>query len=594
MGSVSPIRRNPVLRSWLERREEVQRTAQCLNWAMLCGALGLALFLDVWSSSPCGCVLAARVQRMYVALWEERLAIGLLLIGIFQIWLYAKPRLFPLKVILTNEARELLGLSKDEPGFTVISPRVTPPMKADGQIKQASPLIDSYRSLRRSPSPPLSPFLSSSPASYLHSPMSPSTSPAASGAMPLSPSARFDSFTGSPSGQHISPTPNGHRLRNRSLMGETPSPLSKSSDGSFDGPIISSDQLERFLQQSRQQAGSRLNASPQHTGGSPSVQYQHSPCGAPNSFVDPSIASLRNYTYQIAPYVSSPEERPSHDSGSGSVGGRDERARSAFRDDVWDRIGIPHHHLARWTENLRDWITQTLFMPLVREINAANQALGKEGQLGSLSLADLKGLSLAKGLDVGALPRLIAYLECHPNQEYVIQRIKELARGGCLREYRWDKGSHAWNDQLPTDAAIVMHMISSYFDAHMPPDPTMPGAVPFTGRHYLPYKRKSVTSPPPSAVVPSPRRPLSSGSVSHSQPYPQNHTYLAIVQESLNPPHFKLHLPNGEMLTAKKGRNNLFHTILMFLHHIQKEGDGMLGRVNLGLSGINILWVLKS
>ena len=41
-----------------------------------------------------------------------------------------------------------------------------------------------------------------------------------------------------------------------------------------------------------------------------------------------------------------------------------------------------------------------------------------------------------------------------------------------------------------------------------------------------------------------------------------------------------------------KGRNNLFHAILYFLRHVRVEEKGMLGSVNLGLSGINIMWIV--
>jgi hypothetical protein len=40
------------------------------------------------------------------------------------------------------------------------------------------------------------------------------------------------------------------------------------------------------------------------------------------------------------------------------------------------------------------------------------------------------------------------------------------------------------------------------------------------------------------------------------------------------------------------GRNNLFHTLLLFLHHIRTKEGGVLGRINFGVSGINVLWVI--
>ena len=41
-----------------------------------------------------------------------------------------------------------------------------------------------------------------------------------------------------------------------------------------------------------------------------------------------------------------------------------------------------------------------------------------------------------------------------------------------------------------------------------------------------------------------------------------------------------------------KGRNNLFNALLFFMRHVREEEKGMLGSVNLGLSGINMLWIV--
>lgn len=56
------------------------------------------------------------------------------------------------------------------------------------------------------------------------------------------------------------------------------------------------------------------------------------------------------------------------------------------------------------------------------------------------------------------LPLLMPFLDTFNNQEYLVQRIKELAQGSCIGDYRWNSGnSHngqEWGDHLPTDAAV--------------------------------------------------------------------------------------------------------------------------------------------
>ena len=67
---------------------------------------------------------------------------------------------------------------------------------------------------------------------------------------------------------------------------------------------------------------------------------------------------------------------------------------------------------------------------------------------------------------------------------------------------------------------------------------------------------------------------------------------VILQQSSERPPHFVLVVDGKEKLEISKGRHNLFHTLLFFLHHIKMKENSMLGRINLGVSGINILWVI--
>ena len=56
--------------------------------------------------------------------------------------------------------------------------------------------------------------------------------------------------------------------------------------------------------------------------------------------------------------------------------------------------------------------------------------------------------------------------------------------------------------------------------------------------------------------------------------------------------HYVVQVGDKQMLDVGSGRNNLIHSILLFLHTIKVDRSGMLGRVNFGLSGLNMLWVL--
>lgn len=56
------------------------------------------------------------------------------------------------------------------------------------------------------------------------------------------------------------------------------------------------------------------------------------------------------------------------------------------------------------------------------------------------------------------LPMLLPFLDTFSNQEYLVQRIKELAQGSCIADYRWYSGKthngQQRDEHLPTDAAV--------------------------------------------------------------------------------------------------------------------------------------------
>lgn len=66
---------------------------------------------------------------------------------------------------------------------------------------------------------------------------------------------------------------------------------------------------------------------------------------------------------------------------------------------------------------------------------------------------------------------------------------------------------------------------------------------------------------------------------------------LCIHQSVLCPPHYRV-VVGEDIWDLPKGRNNLFYAILLFLHCIKTKHSGMLGRISLGLSGVNLLWVV--
>ncbi|XP_074725499.1 transmembrane protein 209-like [Strix uralensis] len=118
-------------------------------------------------------------------------------------------------------------------------------------------------------------------------------------------------------------------------------------------------------------------------------------------------------------------------------------------------------------------------------------------------------------------------------------------------------------EQKQQRVQIVTHVFCTYLDSRLPPHPKYPDGKTFTSQHFIQTPDKPDTS---------------------------NENVFCIYQSSINPPHHEL-IYRRHVYNLPKGRNNLFHTLLMFLSLIKTKESGMLGRVNLGLSGVNVLWI---
>lgn len=134
--------------------------------------------------------------------------------------------------------------------------------------------------------------------------------------------------------------------------------------------------------------------------------------------------------------------------------------------------------LTQYIYNLRAWIACTILQRVDAEIQKTNRAFAlntnaefrgfADIQIGKVGLDRLKKTAEVHHLVavyVPTLPMLIPFLEMSTNQEYLVQRIKDLAKGCVLSEYRWNGGGNynnvSWDEHLPTDSAVSTNL--SYF-----------------------------------------------------------------------------------------------------------------------------------
>ncbi|EFN86423.1 transmembrane protein 209 [Harpegnathos saltator] len=351
--------------------------------------------------------------------------------------------------------------------------------------------------------------------------------------------------------------------------------LSKSMSISLNGSLTNEDlirdecELENYLEEVEQQRKCMLSTNVDQPSNLLSSFWSHPAVRRPGE-VSP---LLRRCAYQLAPTVDKTKATsPGAEEGSSPRG-------TFGALNVWRKYRVDPKKVNEWTAFLRMWISRTVVERVSLEIDNICAALIRHGlsdsQPGHVGLDRLRKLAQAPFLvsAIPTLPTLVPFLELSNNQEYLVKRIKILAKGGCMSEFKWNSGgSHngkEWDSSLPTDSAIIMHLISTYMDTQLEAPLDQPDARPFTSR----YMARS------GMELPRNKGPI-------------------IVCQSVNPPHYNLAL-SGDSLPSdyeevQRGRNNLFHTLLLFLYIVKTRDHGMLGRVNAGSSGINILWVIDS
>ncbi|MFT7816945.1 transmembrane protein 209 [Arapaima gigas] len=556
----APRRVSALVERAMQMRREEQARRVVLAWAVLNFSLAGMIYTEMT-----GKLLRRYFNISYWPLWYIELGLATLfsLNALFDFWKYFKYTVAPSSIAVSPEQQRLLGLRNS-------ALQVSPPQKQEKKEApaptQSSPLQgQSVLSFSPSRPPSTSPKFSPSCVPGYTSPLQGPTPPGSGGS--------YSPFTYSTSGSfskvlNYSPSPGsspypssigpveGTSLRARYRA----SPSAFNSSGGKEDYIEDLKDLERFLRSEEEKSHRSQLGDPESTSPSHSPTFWNY-----NRSVGDYAQSLRKFQYQPACRSQAPSaHKDETDLGSKQAA-----------EEVWARITTTRPVVDRidtWTAKLRNWINDTILVPLVKEIDSVNTQLRRMGcpelQTGEASISSLKQAAVVKASSIPTLNAIVQYLDITPNQEYLVERIKELAHGGCMSSFRWNGGGdlkgRKWDTDLPTDSAIVMHVFCTYLDSRLPPHPKYPDGKTFTSQHF------SQTPEKPADM--------------------SNENLLCIHQSSMNPPHYQL-IYQGHVYSLPKGRNNLFHTILMFLFVIKTKESGMLGRVNLGLSGVNILWI---
>ena len=408
--AVTPLRpgASPVLEAALQRRNLLCRAQDGGRMAGLQLILALlclydanhGLLLQLLTSSP------AHTAGSLLYLVEMSLFAVLLTSSLSSLWTLLSPLHFLAPVQLTSDQFRLLRLHPNTPGFT------------------------------RSPEPK-----PRSPASNLASPLpGPLVSPDVSLTTPINMS-RHSWMSQSPS----------------SPVNVTPPPVTPSSANLKSGlypasptsPVTDTSQLAAYLTNySLWEASQSLYESPDtasqasQTGAAGLWQASNSggftsPGGRSLDFSPASASGLgaARPLYQLS---SALPTNLAQQAGAGDLDTTKDKAQSKI---LSHRLGIDPMDLVTWNENLRVWLTQTIFKPLVSEIDRVNATLPRLGvsdvTVGSVPVDRLRKVSALPqvGANLSSLGSLLPYLEVTGDQVYLVERLRQLAATGAMSRY---------------------------------------------------------------------------------------------------------------------------------------------------------------
>ncbi|XP_074049794.1 transmembrane protein 209 [Macrotis lagotis] len=540
----------------IKMRKETEARKVVLAWGLLNVSMAGMIYTEMT-----GKLLSSYYNVTYWPLWYIELALASLfsLNALFDFWRYFKYTVAPTNLVISPGQQTLLGLKT-----TVV--QTTPPRELTANNippSTPSPPIQGQSVLSYSPSrsPSTSPKFTMTGYSPPLQGLSSSGSGSYSPGVTYSPSSSYSKVSGYSPSPGSSPYPttigpsesSGLRSRYRASPTVYNSPTGK------DDYMTDLRTLDNFLRgeeekQHRVQLGSTDSTSPSS---SPTF-WNYSRC------VGDYAQTLKKFQYQLA----CRSQAPSANKDETDLGSKQ------AAEEVWARVTMNRQlldHLDSWTAKFRNWINETILVPLVQEIDSVSTQMRRMGcpelQIGEASITSLKQAALVKAPLIPTLNTIVQYLDLTPNQEYLFERIKELSQGGCMSSFRWNRGgdfkARKWDTDLPTDSAIIMHVFCTYLDSRLPPHPKYPDGKTFTSQHFVQTPNK---------------------------PDITNENVFCIYQSNINPPHYEL-IYQRHVYSLPKDRNNMFHTLLMFLYIIKTKESGMLGRVNLGLSGVNILWI---
>ncbi len=235
----------------------------------------------------------------------------------------------------------------------------------------------------------------------------------------------------------------------------------------------------------------------------------------------------RSFAQTSVPYHASPQAGPSLRAADDS----DAAGKLLLELGIADRI-------SEWATRARRWCSQHLVEPLaVRVQRLADTPSASQNQMRVL-------------YERQVIDQYLSVPGYSGTRDYVRARVMDLARGGFMGTYTWDSGRRAdgtpWSSALPTDCALLMHLLCTYFDFLIPRDSRAANSSVslIFSNHYL-----SRVGSATEAVV----------------------SRFRFEQVSVNPPHYRIIVDKDSIWEVCIGGNDQGR---MILHDLEKREQG--------------------
>lgn len=170
---------------------------------------------------------------------------------------------------------------------------------------------------------------------------------------------------------------------------------------------------------------------------------------------------LKTSIYQLSPTTVSPTKQTTGKEMLGKNFGPG-CSDSAGASEVFKSLSTAK--LTRYVTNLRMWISATILQRLVKEFDKIDSEFAARGfsdiKIGSVGIERLKKTVENHMVSsyVPTLSKVIPFLDMTSNQEYLVRRIRELAKGSGINDYRWNSSNaydSNWDEHVTTDAAVI-------------------------------------------------------------------------------------------------------------------------------------------